>query len=78
MHVITVGGTCVRILGVPCIGEGTGTLMIASNRALEVKYGRGQVYCYAVERKSFKGDFEATQGQGELSGERQGKLQVLD
>jgi len=44
-----------RILGIPCIGEGTGTLMIASNRALEVKYGCSQVYCSAVKRKSFKG-----------------------
>jgi len=50
--------------------------MIASNRALEVKYGRSQVYCYAVKREELQRGFEVTQG--ELSGERQVKLQVLD
>jgi len=54
MHVIMVGGTCMQILGVPCISEGTGTLMIASNRALGVKYGCGQVYCYAVKREELQ------------------------
>jgi len=51
-----------RILGIPCISEGTGTLMIASNRALEVKYSCSQMYCYAGKKESFKEDFEATEG----------------
>ena len=28
--------------------------MIASNRVLEVKYGRSQVYCYAVKREELQ------------------------
>jgi len=55
MHIITVvAGLACGYWGFLVSAKGLAPFMIASNRALEVKYGRGQMYCYAMKREELQ------------------------